>query len=466
MTLPTDIPKSVSQVEKSDIRAALGRIVYQNLKPIVSGLAGLYGAYAFGHPVFLGGETGFLLAAVALGTSLLFLVLRLNWAHLPTAVPWPHAVGTGIVSLVLGNALLHFYITGDIAQSTNIILLLVSIGFLSLSTRWYAAMAGMTVVGWLLTVWMTLPHAQLTHYGFAVVSAAVLATVGHIARRRSTTAGERERIRGQQLRAELARSLQSEATTRRALEESNAALEKAVEEAEEMNRLQAAFLADLSHEIRTPLTSIIGFAEMLDEKLSNEEPSRFVHLIEESGRRLLETLNSVLDLSKLKTESVHLNPSRTNVSSEIQDTARLFQREAQKAGLSLTVDVPPSLEAVVDASALHRCCSNLISNAIKYTNEGGSVTVRAWAENDNVVVEVEDTGIGIDDDFQEALFEPFEQSDEDVVQDEVGTGLGLAITQRLVSLMGGHIDVESTVGEGSVFTVRVPRWMDDGTDAD
>jgi signal transduction histidine kinase len=284
--------------------------------------------------------------------------------------------------------------------------------------------------------------------------------VVHVARRRSAARGQRERLRGQRLRAALVRSLRTEAATRRALEESNRALEKAVDEAEEMNRLQAAFLADMSHEIRTPLTSIIGFAEVLDDKAAGEA-QRFSQLILESSQRLLDTVNSVLDLSKLRTESVHLDPERIDAAAEVRDTVRLFQAQAEDAGVDLTVEAPDALEARIDASALHRCCSNLVSNAIKYTNDGGAVSVCTWADSETVAVEVADTGVGIDPAFQDELFEAFQQSDETPTQDESGTGLGLAITHRLVSLMRGTIDVESTPGDGSVFTLRLPRWADD-----
>jgi signal transduction histidine kinase len=460
MTAQTDIPEEVAQVSDADIRAAFGDILYQSLRPIVSGLAWLYAMYAFGHPVFIGGQTGTVLALVAAGTALLLSGLRLGWSYLPSRVPWPHVLGTGITGLVLGNTLLHLYLTSGIIQSTNVILLLLGIGALSLSTPWYAFMASMTLGGWGITVWLTLPHEQLPHYGFAVLSAAVLATIVHVARRRSTTTGERERLRGKQLRSALARSLRAEAATRRDLEESKEALEKAVDEAEQMNRLQAAFLADMSHEIRTPLTSIIGFAEVLDEEATGEA-KRFANLILDSSQRLLETVNSVLDLSKLETEEVHLDLEHVDVAEEVSDTVRLFQAQAEEAEVDLAVDAPSELDARLDASALHRCCSNLVSNAIKYTEAGGSVAVQVRSPGEQIVIEVEDTGVGIDPEFQDTLFKPFEQSEEGTLQSEDGTGLGLAITHRLVSLMNGSIDVESTPGEGSVFTVQVPRWLDE-----
>ena len=460
MTTPPNTPRKVSQVSDADVRAALGDILYRSLRPVVAGLAWLYGVYALGHPVFIGGHKGTLLAIVAGGTAVLLLGLRLGWARLPSRVPWPHVLGTGIVLLVLGNTLLHLYLTDDIIQSTNVMLLLLGVGFLSLSTPWYTVMVSVVLGGWSGTVWLTLPHSQLVHYSFAVLSAAVLATVVHVARRRSTTTGQRDRLQGKKLRNALTRSLRNEAATRRALEESNKALEKAVDEAEQINRLQGAFLADMSHEIRTPLTSIIGFAEVLDEKVEGDEVQRFSSLILESSQRLLDTVNSVLDLSKLETEEVHLDPEPVDVAEEVRDTVRLFQAQAEEAEVDLTVQAPDALPARLDASALHRCCSNLVSNAIKYTEADGSVTVRVKAKNKGLVVAVEDTGVGIDPEFKDGLFEPFEQSEEHVFDDESGTGLGLAITNRLVSLMDGTIDVESTPGEGSVFTLRVPRWAD------
>lgn len=456
MALPNDIPEEVLHVDEGEIRTALGGVFRRTLKPIVMGLAILYCVYAFGHPVFIDGTAGLVLSAISATTGLLFFGLQYGWEKLPRRSPWPHGMGAVVAGLVLINILLHLVLTDDLSQTTNLLLLLLAIGALTLSTAWYAAMVGGTVGAWGLAVWMTLPHDQLSHYGFSVVSAVVLATVLHRVRRQSAWQEQRERLAGRQLRTALAQSLQTEAGTRRALEESNAALEKAVLEARETNRLQAAFLADVSHEIRTPLTSIIGFAEVIEEEVTGEV-ERFTALLLESSRRLLETLNSVLDLSKLNREEIHLEPERVNVSKELRDTVRLFRTQARDAGVALSLDVPPTLAAELDPSALHRCCSNLVGNAIKYTDEGGSVTVRALGESGVLLVEVADTGIGIDPAFQETLFDPFQQSETGEDREGAGTGLGLAITRRLVSLMDGTISVESTPGEGSVFTIRLPR---------
>jgi len=456
MAFPHDRFDEVTEVDDADVRAALSKTFRRTLKPIVTVLAGLYCVFALGHPVFIGGTIGIVLAIAAAATGGVLFGVRAYWDRLPARTPWPHALGAAVGGLVLTNILLHFVLTDDPTQSTHVLLLLLTAGAIMLSTPWYAVVAGGTLAGWGIAVWATLPHPRLPHYGFAVVTAAALATVLHRVRHQSAWRELYERLLGRRLRAALTRSLRSEARTRAALEESNAALEKAVAEAEEMNRLQAAFMADMSHEIRTPLTSIIGFAEVLDEEASGTA-GRFAGLILESSRRLLDTLNSVLDLSKLNREEEQLAPERTDVAAEVRDTVRLFRPQAETAGVALTVEGPSSVPAGLDPSALHRCCSNLVSNAIKYTGDGGTVTVRVRAEDDVVVVSVQDTGTGIDPDVREGLFDPFEQSAEDPKE---GAGLGLAITDRLVSLMDGAIDVESTPGEGATFTLRVPRWAD------
>ena len=445
MALPHDLSDEVTEVDDADVRAALSRTFRRTLKPIVTVLAGLYCVFALGHPVFIEGPVGRVLAIVAAATGLVLFGVRAGWDRLPDRVPWPHALGAAVAGLVLVNILLHLVLTDDPTQSTNVLLLLLTAGALMLSTPWYAAVTGATLAGWGGAIWTTLPHPQLSHYGFAVVSAAGLATVLHRVRRQSAWRELYERLLGRRLRAALTRSLRSEARAREALEDSNAALEKAVAEAEE---------------IRTPLTSIIGFAEVLDDEASGTA-GRFAGLVLESSRRLLDTLNSVLDLSKLNREEEQLAPERTDVGAEVRDTVRLFRPQAETAGVSLTVEGPSSVPATLDPSALHRCCSNLVSNAIKYTGDGGTVTVRVRAEEDVVVVSVVDTGEGIAPDVREALFEPFERPDEETE----GAGLGLAITDRLVSLMGGRIEVESTPGEGSTFTLRVPRWADRGNEA-
>ena len=234
------------------------------------------------------------------------------------------------------------------------------------------------------------------------------------------------------------------------------ALREARDQAEEMNRLKSAFLANMSHEIRTPLTSIIGFAEVLAEQ-DLGEARRFTDLIRSGGQRLLETLNSVLDLSQLEAGSMRLTPRPIDVGHTVRSAADLFTPKAEKKGIVLRTDMPKDpVAATLDEAALHRILNNLLSNAVKFTGEGGRIDVRLDPQPTHLVLEIEDTGIGIDADFVDHLFEAFQQESSGDARAFEGSGLGLTITHRLVNLMGGDIAVATEKGEGTRFTVRLP----------
>ncbi len=227
----------------------------------------------------------------------------------------------------------------------------------------------------------------------------------------------------------------------------------AKERAEEANRLQAAFLANMSHEVRTPLTAIVGFAAVLAEEIPPEQ-HEFVELIRKSGDRLMATLNSVLDLAQLESCSLQLSPMVLDVAREVEETVRLFRKRAEDKGLQLTFEggLDRPLHAFVDPAALDRILSNLLSNAIKFT-PSGRVTVSVSRKSQQVVIRVEDTGTGIDEAFLPHLFEKFKQASNGDSRAFEGVGLGLTITKQVVELMGGEIAVESTKGQGTIFTV-------------
>lgn len=230
----------------------------------------------------------------------------------------------------------------------------------------------------------------------------------------------------------------------------------AKEDAEEASRLKSAFLANMSHEIRTPLTSIIGFADLLSSQLDGE-PLRFLDLIRKSGKRLMHTLTSVLDLAQLESRTMDLQPKRLDLAREIRDAVDLARPQAKEKGIALRADLPDApVYAMLDPGAAQRVLTNLISNAVKFTHEG-HVTVCLRADEDVATLQVEDTGVGIADEALEQIFEDFKQESEGFTRSFEGSGLGLAITKRLVTLMNGSIRVESTKGQGSIFTVALPR---------
>jgi PAS domain S-box-containing protein len=240
-------------------------------------------------------------------------------------------------------------------------------------------------------------------------------------------------------------------------------LERARDEAEEMNRLKSAFLANMSHEIRTPLTSILGFAEAIYDEVDGTGPelqvaSDFAQLIQRGGRRLLDTLNSVLDLSRLEAGMMKVHPTRSDVGTEVRDVADLLRPMARAKAITIETEIPDSVvSAHADPAALHRVLSNLVSNAVKFTPEGGVITCRVRPADDRVCIEVQDTGVGISDDFLPHAFEPFRQESSGTDRAYEGSGLGLAVTQQLVDLMNGTIDVASTKGEGTCITVCLPK---------
>ncbi len=234
------------------------------------------------------------------------------------------------------------------------------------------------------------------------------------------------------------------------------ALKEAKQEAEEMNRLKSVFLANMSHEIRTPLTSILGFADVLDEEVHGEA-QRIVEMIRQSGHRLKETLTSVLELARLERQSAEVKTKRCDLVERVEETLDLMQPQIESNELALEVQMPAEptyLEG--DPKVLHRVLTNLVSNAIKFTEEG-QIRVVVEREGGEAVLRVSDTGVGISDGFLDQVFEEFRQESEGLTRAHEGSGLGLTITKRLVELMGGTIEAESTKGEGSTFTVRLPQ---------
>ncbi len=249
----------------------------------------------------------------------------------------------------------------------------------------------------------------------------------------------------------------SDITDRKKVEES---LILAKEKAEEMNRIKSNFLANMSHELRTPLIAILGFSEILSEYISNEEQLRMIESIHLGGKRLLQTLNQLLDLSRIEANKIELNLTEINVVPIIYASAKLFEAFAARKNLYIRVNVKKEkLLSILDENLLVQILNNLINNAIKFTESGG-VTIEAEEETfDNknwIVINIIDTGIGIPKDGLKVIFEEFRQISEGINRSHEGTGLGLTISKKSIMLMNGEIEVESMLNKGSKFTVRFP----------
>lgn len=238
---------------------------------------------------------------------------------------------------------------------------------------------------------------------------------------------------------------------RRQLESEREAREKV----EELLKLKSAFLNNMSHELRTPLTGILGFAELLAEEVRGSHRD-YVERIAKSGQRLQDTLNSILDLAQLEGGSLELNLVPVNVGRHVERSAERFRHPATIKNVAFDVSVESdALESALDEESLERIVSNLVDNAVKFT-DAGSIRICVSAENDQAVIRVRDTGIGISEAFLPHLFCEFRQESVGRSRSYEGNGLGLAITKRLVELMGGVICVESEQSRGSTFTVAFP----------
>ncbi len=242
------------------------------------------------------------------------------------------------------------------------------------------------------------------------------------------------------------------------------ALRRTAENANRASREKSSFLANMSHEIRTPMNAIFGFSQLLAERATDPQEKRYIDAIQSSGRALLTLINDVLDISRIEAGKLEIRPAPMSVRETVDGMLAMFAQLAAEKGLMLSAQldatVPEGLE--LDAARLRQILFNLIGNAVKYTDRG-SVTVHAAARLDGdeetrvrLVIEIIDTGPGIDAADQERIFEPFTQLHREGVPRQ-GTGLGLAITRRIARMMGGDVAVTSRRGEGSCFTLNLPE---------
>jgi len=270
------------------------------------------------------------------------------------------------------------------------------------------------------------------------------------------------------------RMLHNLVTMQQELRDVNGDLDKKVDELAqanmalfEMNRLKSDFLATMSHELRTPLNSIIGFSEVLatNEGL-NERQRRYAANIQTSGKMLLGMINDILDLAKIESGKMEVRIEDFSVRDVCEGLASLSRPIADRKSIDLECRLDEAIPLMhQDSGKLRQILYNLLSNAIKFTPEGGRVVLSARAEGRNLVLSVSDTGIGIAEEDQERIFEKFRQaagsggSGNVLTREHQGTGLGLSIVRELAKLLGGDVTLESRVGQGSTFTVRVPMQL-------
>jgi signal transduction histidine kinase len=259
------------------------------------------------------------------------------------------------------------------------------------------------------------------------------------------------------LRSYIAELEATKSELERSLEERAAALSKA----DAASRSKSAFLAAMSHELRTPLNAIIGFSEVMAFEafgpLGNKQYQSYVRDIHDSGTHLLALIADILDLSRMEAGKTELNEEVVQVPAVVADCMRMVERQAERASLTLTQEIPPDLPRLfVDERRIKQVLLNLFSNAIKFTPAGGAVTVSAWLGADGLVISVSDTGVGIAPDDMARAFETFGQIDSMIARHHQGAGLGLPLARQLMELHGGSLELASVVSEGTVATIRFP----------
>ncbi len=244
----------------------------------------------------------------------------------------------------------------------------------------------------------------------------------------------------------------------------NLELIAAKEKSEEMNRLKSSFLANMSHELRTPMIGILGYSEILEESDLPDNYKQYASVINKSGKRLLETLNLILDLSRVEAGKIELHLSNVDVWATIKEICQLFESITEKKGLKFIIQEPKEkVVALLDQTMLRHIINNLLNNAVKFTDKG-DIGVCMRIENAEIVIEVSDSGIGISEENQRIIWEEFRQVSEGMGRSFEGTGLGLSITKRFVEKLNGNISVRSTLGAGATFTVRIPMLDSTTTD--
>jgi len=265
----------------------------------------------------------------------------------------------------------------------------------------------------------------------------------------------------------LRKARKAEAAARKAAsdtQELNAKLQVAVEKAESANHAKSTFLFNMSHDIRTPMNAIIGYADLASRHL--DDPAKlknYMENIQVCGQNLLMLLNNVLDLARIENDKTEMEYSVSDIEKDFRNCVAMFRNQADSKGQTLTVTTQLQYPYIyADIPHLTEICTNLVSNAVKYMGAGGTIRCdvtqkpskkEGWCDT---VVTVADNGIGMSQEFQKHIFEPFERERTSTVSKVEGSGIGMGIVKKLVGLMGGTVEVESRIGVGSTFTVTIP----------
>jgi signal transduction histidine kinase len=348
---------------------------------------------------------------------------------------YAHQVAAAMAQVVLGNSLLHLSLTGEIYQTTNILLLIVGVACFCLSVPGFVFVLATALVGWGLIMWSLPPSPDWLHFGFAVFAATVLALLIFYVRLRIHQRLERLRIQDTQQKSEL---------------------EHALAAAQEVDRLKDDLISTVSHELRTPLTSLLGFTElMLERDFPQAQQRDLLSIMHRESLRLTNLINNFLDLQVIASGHSRYHFVETQLTPLLHEAVSLFAQSDGKHEWKLSVpEVLPPVH--IDTERIYQVLANLVSNAVKFSPQSGTITVGAELQPTMIKVWVTDQGMGIPVEALPHLFTKFFRVDNEATRTVGGTGPGLALVKEIIEAHQGQVWVESTLGKGSTFSFTLP----------
>ena len=429
----------------------------------------LYLAFSVGH-YFL--SFPLVLLITVCSTSLILILIRIFFKHFVKSNLRTYILVFSIFLLVILNSNLHIYITHDIKQSIYIIFIVLSCGFFLFSRSSYWCLTSITVISWYLIIHtQEFDSSNKIHYAYSILTSIILAYLILIFRLKSYSKIQFIYLKNKSKNESLKKALKSVQSSHKILRrEKNRALKA--------SQLKSQFVANMSHELRTPLNAVIGLADMmLGTKISREQ-GRYVKLLQNAGETLLCLINDILDFSKIEANEVNIDESKFNLDLLLNEIKESFKVQINLKKIDLKIEVPATVRKnlIGDSHRLKQILNNLISNAIKFTEEGEvalKIEERYPFKQESKIIKarsaslvclrfnVSDTGPGVPTERQETIFEQYIQSDNTISKRFGGAGLGLAICKKLVENMKGNIGLFSPLHKdserpGSLFWFELP----------
>lgn len=443
------------------IQDALDEVVLRSLAPATAGLSLLYALVCIGHLALLPLAIAIPLGVVAGASTLLHVTLALLLRMQRFTAAHSHQISAIICGVALLNSALQMLLAHDQLQSTTIALLLIGVGSLVLSTPWFLGIAAVVLAVWAIVSALVGPAPQQGHLQIMMTGAAALSALIYATRLRAARRQELVSLLSTQRQQELEASLHD-------LRLSQAMLEQTTEQAVSASRAKSLFLSSVTHELRTPLTAIIGFSDLLlsaGDGRTQEQARSDLTQIQEAATHLQSLVDELLDLTRIEAGRMALNPSSFALHEVVSQVVETVRPLAIKSETQLSLECPAEIgRMVADVTRVRQILFNLVGNACKFTRRG-IVTLRVRTEpagdgmgapHPVVVFTIKDTGIGMTAEQVARLFHEYAQADRTIAQRYGGTGLGLVLSKRLCDLMQGSIQVESTYGSGTTFTVMLP----------